>query len=52
MQESSALMSNLEGTALNFEGTAKRTKERDSPPTIFEILLNRFGSAVQVIRRW
>ena len=45
-QECSALTSNLEGTALNCV-MAKRANERDSARTIFEILLNRFGSGVQ-----
>ena len=45
-QECSALTSNLEGTALNCV-MAKRANERDSARKIFDILLNRFGSAVQ-----
>ena len=45
-QESSALTSNLEGTALNCV-MAKRANERDSARKIFDILLNRFGSGVQ-----
>ena len=36
----------LEGTALNCV-MAKRANERDSARKIFDILLNRFGSAVQ-----
>ena len=47
-QECSALTSNLDGTALLFNGImAKRTNERDSARKIFDILLNRFGSGVQ-----
>ena len=45
-QESSALTSNLEGTALNCV-MAKRANERDSARKIFHILLNQFGSGVQ-----
>ena len=45
-QESSALTSNLEGTALSCVMT-KRTNERDSARKIFDILLYSFGSDVQ-----
>ena len=45
-QKCSALMSNLEGTALSCV-MVKKTNERDSARNIFEILLNRFGSGVQ-----
>ena len=45
-QESSALTSNLEGTALNCV-MAKKQYQRDTAAKIFEILLNRFGSGVQ-----
>ena len=45
-QESSALTSNLESTALNCV-MAKRTNERDSAREIFDILLNPFGSGLQ-----
>ena len=45
-QESSALTSNLEGTALNCV-MAKKQYHRDTAEKIFEILLNRFGSRVQ-----
>ena len=45
-QERSALMSNLEGTALSCV-MAKRTNERGSARKIIDILLNRFGSGVQ-----
>ena len=45
-QESSALTSKLEGTALNCV-MAKKQYQWDSAENIFEILLNRFGSGVQ-----
>ena len=45
-QESSALTSNLESTALSCV-MAKRTNERDSAREIFDILLNPFGSGLQ-----
>ena len=45
-QECSALISNLEGTALNCV-MAKKQYQRDTAEKIFEILLNRFGSGVQ-----
>ena len=44
-QESSALTSDLEGTALSCV-MAKRTDARDGARKIFDILLNRFGSGV------
>ena len=40
-QECSALISNLEGTALNCV-MAKKQNQRDTAEKIFEILLNRF----------
>ena len=46
IQESSALTSNLEGTALNCV-MAKKQYQRDTAEKIFEFLLNRFGSGVQ-----
>ena len=45
-QECSALTSNLEWTALNCV-MARKQYQRDTVEKIFEILLNRFGSAVQ-----
>ena len=45
-QECSALISNLEGTALNCV-MAEKQYQRDTAEKIFEILLNRFGSGVQ-----
>ena len=45
-QESSALTSNLEGTALNCV-MAKKQYQRDTAEKIFEILLNIFGLEVQ-----
>ena len=41
-QACTALLSNLEGTALKFV-VAKKEEERDTAEKIFEILLNRFG---------
>ena len=46
-QERSALTSNLEGTALSCVMT-KRTNELDSARKNIDILLNRFGSGMQV----
>ena len=46
MQKGSALISNLEGTALNCV-MAKKQNQRDTAEKIFEFLLNRFGSGVQ-----
>ena len=45
-QESSALTSTLEGTALNLV-MAKKQYQRDKAEKIFEILLNRFGPGLQ-----
>ena len=45
-QECSPLTSNLDGTALNCV-MAKKQYQQDTAETIFEILLNRFGSGVQ-----
>ena len=45
-QECNALISNLEGTALNCV-MAKKQYQRDTAEKIFEILLNRFGSGVR-----
>ena len=45
-QECSALISNLDRTALSCE-MAKKQYQRDTAEKIFEILLNRFGSGVQ-----
>ena len=45
-QESSALTSVLEGTALNCV-MVKKQYQRDTAKENFEILLNRFGSGVQ-----
>ena len=45
-QEFTAIISNLEGTALNCS-MAKKQNQRDTAEKIFEILFNRFGSGVQ-----
>ena len=45
-QECTAILSNLEGTALKCV-VAKKEEERDTADKIFEILLNRFGSRVK-----
>ena len=45
-QACTAILINLEGTALNFVG-AKKEDERDTADKIFEILLNRFGSGMK-----
>ena len=42
-QACTAILSNLEGTALKCE-VAKKEEERDTADKISEILLNRFGS--------
>ena len=45
-QACTAILSNLEGTALKFV-VAKKEEERDTAEKIFEILLNRFGSGMK-----
>ena len=45
-QACTAILSNLEGTALKFM-VAKKEEERDTTDKIFEILLNRFGSGMK-----
>ena len=45
-QACTAILSNLEGTALNCV-VAKKEEERDTSDKIFEILLNRFGSGMK-----
>ena len=45
-QACTAILSNLEGTALNCV-VAKKEEERDTADKIFEILLNRFGSGMK-----
>ena len=45
-QECTAILSNLEGTALKC-AVAKKEEERDTADKIFETLLNRFGSRVK-----
>ena len=49
-QAFTTLLSNLEGTALKCV-VAKKEEELDTADKIFEILLNRFGSGIRVIKR-